>query len=146
MVDQVECAGQRHLAAAQRTATLDQVRAAVLSTGLVTSVIMDQTSGWLGVSAGDMSASTGFVRMTRDSLLMTATLEGRGPLPFEHAMTITMRLPDCGVTKVDLGDLGLPGMGLDDLRRRLSGLSGGMQGVVPGTLTADATLVSLPTP
>jgi hypothetical protein len=146
IVDQVECAGQRHLAAAQRQVTLDQVRAAVLSTGLVTGVIMDRTSGWLGLSAGDMSASLGVAGVARDSLVMTGTLKSGGLLRFEHTMTVTMALPDCGVTKVDLGDLGLPGMGLDDLRPRLSSLSGGMRGVVPGILAANATIVSLPTP
>jgi hypothetical protein len=146
VVDQVDCAGQRRIAETARTATLDQLRAAVLSTGMVTGVVMERTSGWLGLSAGDLSATAAVSRMTGDSLVMTSTLSSHGLLPYDHTMTVTMRLPDCGVTKVDLRDLGLPGMGLGDLRRGVSEVSGGVQGVVPGILTADATLLSLPTP
>lgn len=146
LVDQVDCAGKRHLSPSQAKAALDQLRAAVLSSGLVASVVMDQTSGFLGLSAGDMNGSASFVRMSDGTLIMTGTLSSRGILPFQHTMTMTMRLPDMGVTKLDLRDLGLRGIGLSDLRGRLTRASGGMQGVVPGILTADATVLSLPTP
>lgn len=145
VVDQVDCAGKRHLSPSQAKAALDQLRAAVLSSGVVASVVMDRTSGFLGLSAGDMSGSASFVRMSDNTLVMSGTFSSHGMLPFEHTMTMTMRLPDCGVTKLDLRDLGLRGTSLSDLRSSLSKASGGMQGVVPGILTADATVLSLPT-
>ena len=146
VVSQVECEGQRHLSAAQHKATLDQVRRAVLSMGLVTIVVMDQTGGFLGISTGELSATARFERMTDDSLVMTGTISSGGLAAFQHTMTVTMRLPDFGVTKVDLRDLGLLGTSLSDLRRSLSAVSGGMQGVVPGILTTNATVLGLPTP
>jgi hypothetical protein len=140
VVEQVDCAGQRHLAAGARKAALDRVRAAVLSMGLVTGVVMDRTMDWLGLSAGEVTATVGFLRMTSDSLLMTGTLKRGGLLPCVKTITVTMRLPACGVTRVDRGDLGLP-LTLSDLRGTLGELSSGLEGVVPGILEPDATIV-----
>ena len=141
VVDLVKCAGQEHLAAAQRNAVLDRVRSSVLSMGLVTSVIMNQTSGSLGLGAGDLHAGVGVVHVTSDSLLMTGTLSGGGLLHFEKTFTATMRLPDCAVTRLDLSSLGLPSLSLGALRGQLDQLSAGLQGVVPGVLATDATIV-----
>jgi hypothetical protein len=139
-VDQVDCAGRRYLAPAWHKAVLDEVRAAVLSMGLVTGVVMDRTMDGLG--AGDMHASIAFLRMTGDRLLMRATLTSGGLVLYQNTMTVTTRLPDCGVTRVDVSNLAVPGIILTDLRRVLDDLSVGMQGVVPGILEPDATLVT----
>jgi hypothetical protein len=143
LVDQVDCDGQRSLDTSQRTVTLDQLRAAVLSSGLVTGVVMDRTSGLLGLLTGKTNGTVSLVQATASTLSMVSTIKGQGLLlPYQRTMPLVMRRSDGGVTRLDLTNLGLlGGLDLGDLSSTLDGLTSGLQGVVPGILAPGATIL-----
>lgn len=139
-----DCAGHQRLAEQERDAILQQVRAAVLVTGAVTSAVSDQLTGAIA-GAPEVAA----VRRTSDTIVVSAVLGG---LPQADSLVITMRLPDCAVSEVDLShletiDLGpLNSFDAIRLRDRLHELGPALSGTAPGVLTPDFTVVPPSTP
>jgi len=135
-----DCAGHQRLAEQERDAILQQVRAAVLVTGAVTSAVSDQLTGAIAGAPAVVA-----VRRTSDAIVVSAVLGG---LLQADSLVITMRLPDCAVSKVDLShletiDLGpLTRFDANRLRDRLRELGPALPGTAPGVLTPDFTVVA----
>ena len=141
----LDCAGHSRLDPDQRAAILHQVRAAVLTTGAVSRALIDQMSGLLG-SSGAVSAEVSAVQTTDRTMVVH--------MAFANALThqtgtviVIMRLPDDAVVKLDMSGLDQLGLGplggLDVglLRDSLSDLGARLQGIAPGVLAPDATVV-----
>ena len=135
-----DCADHQRLAEQERDAILQQVRAAVLVTGAVTSAVSDQLTGAIAGAPAVVA-----VRRTSDAIVVSAVLGG---LLQADSLVITMRLPDCAVSKVDLShletiDLGpLTRFDANRLRDRLRELGPALPGTAPGVLTPDFTVVA----
>jgi hypothetical protein len=145
-VAMLDCAGRSRLDPDQRAAILHQVRAAVLTTGAVSRALVDQMSGLLG-STGAVTGEVTAVQTTDRT--MVAHMAFGSALTHQTGTVIAiMRLPDCAVVKLDMSGLDQLGLGplggldVGHLRDSLSDLGARLQGIAPGVLAPDATLVA----
>jgi hypothetical protein len=144
-VAMLDCAGQGRLDPDQRAAILHQVRAAVLATGAVSRALVDQMSRLLG-NAGAVSAEVSAVQTT-DRTMVVHMAFGNALTHQTGTVIVILRLPDCAVVKLDLSALDQLGLGplggLDVglLRDSLGDLGARLQGIAPGVLAPNATLV-----
>jgi hypothetical protein len=125
----VNCGDVVSLAPQLRDTVLGQVRGVVHAAALVAGGVVTQTVGQLDVSAVTPVA-VAVVSRTESSALVHVSLGG-GAVPHLGSLTVTVRLADGVVTKVDLSTLdlnalqGLVGGGLASLPGTLAGLLGG---------------------
>jgi hypothetical protein len=144
-VAMLDCAGHGRLDPDQHAAILHQVRSAVLTTGVVSRALIDQMSGLLG-SAGAVSAEV-TAAQTTDRTVVVHMAFGNALTHQTGTVIVILRLPDDAVVKLDLSDLDqfgldqLGGLDLGLLRDSLSDLGARLQGIAPGVLAPDATLV-----